>query len=44
MENIIRKIRIYYPVSDEALGTLTRLLERHVFPAKTLLIILSVMK
>lgn len=44
MENIIRKIRTYYPVSDEALGTLTQLLERHEFPAKTLLVIMSVMK
>lgn len=38
MENIIGKIRSYYSVSDEALRALTQLLERRMFPAKTLII------
>lgn len=38
MQNIINKIRSYYPVSDEALDALTCVFERHVFPSKTLLI------
>ena len=38
MENIIRKIRSYYPVSDEALATLMHGFEKRVFPAKTLII------
>lgn len=33
MENIIRKIRMYYPVSDEALEALVCLFKRIVFPA-----------
>lgn len=44
MENIIRKIRTYHLFRGKALGTLTQLLERHIFPAETLLIIISVMK
>lgn len=45
MKNIIRKIKeptILF--RGKALGTLTQLLERHIFPAETLLIIISVMK
>ena len=38
MENIVRKIRTYYPVSDEALEALVCLFERRVFPAKTTII------
>lgn len=38
MENIVRKIRTYYPVSDEALEALARLFERFVFPPKTIII------
>ena len=38
MENIIRKIRTYYPVSDEALEALVCLLKRFVFPKKTTII------
>lgn len=38
MENIIRKIRTYYPVSDEALEALVGLFERVVFPARTTVI------
>lgn len=38
MENIIRKIRTHYPVSDEALGALVRHFERFVFPSKTIII------
>ena len=38
MENIIRKIRMYYPVSDEALEALVCLFKRIVFPAKTIII------
>lgn len=38
MENVIRKIRMYYPVSDEALEALVSLLERVVFPARTVII------
>ena len=38
MENIIRKIRTYYPVSDEALEALVGLFERWAFPAKTTII------
>ena len=38
MENIIRKIRTYYPVSDEALEALVCLFKRWVFPAKTTII------
>ena len=38
MQNIISKIRSYYPVSDEALDALTCVFERHVFLSKTLLI------
>lgn len=38
MENIIRKIRTYYPVSDEALEALVCLFERWVFPAKITII------
>ena len=35
MENIVRTIRAYYPVSDEALAALTHGFEKQVFPAKT---------
>lgn len=38
MENIIRKIRTYYPVSNEALEALVSLFERVVFPSKTIII------
>ena len=38
MENIIQKIRMYYPVSDEALKELLCLFERYVFPPKTIII------
>ena len=38
MGNIIRKIRTYYPVSDEALEALVCLFERFVFPSKTIII------
>lgn len=38
MENIIRKIRTYYPVSKEALEALVSLLERVVFPSRTIII------
>ena len=38
MENIIRKIRMYYPVSDEALEALVCLFKKNVFPAKTIII------
>ena len=38
MENIIRKIRMYYPVSDEALEALVCLFKKIVFPAKTIII------
>ncbi len=38
MKNIIRKIRMYYPVSDEALEALTYLFEQSVFPEKTIII------
>lgn len=38
VENIIRKIRMYYPVSDEALEALVCLFERCVFPAKTIIV------
>lgn len=38
MENIVRTIRAYYPVSDEALAALTHGFEKQVFPAKTLII------
>lgn len=38
MENIIRKIRMHYPVSDEAMEALTRLFDKCVFPAKTTII------
>lgn len=38
MDNIIKRIRHYYPVSDEALELLTFCFERQVFPAKTILI------
>ena len=38
MENIIRKIRMYYPVSDEALEALVCLFKRFVFPEKTTII------
>lgn len=38
MESIIRKIRTYYPVSDEALEALVCLFKRCVFPAKTIII------
>ena len=38
MENIIRKIKAYYPVSDEALKMLEKSLEKHTFPAKTRII------
>ena len=38
MENIIRKIRTYYPVSDEALEALVCLFKRWVFTAKTTII------
>ena len=37
MENIVRTIRVYYPVSDEALATLAHGFEKQVFPVKTLL-------
>ena len=38
MENIVRTIRAYYPVSDEALAALTHGFEKQVFPVKTLII------
>lgn len=38
MENIIRKIRTHYPVSDEALEALVRHFERFAFPSKTIII------
>ena len=38
MENIIRKIKAYYPVSDEALKMLEKSLEKQTFPAKTLIV------
>ena len=38
MENIVRKIGTYYPVSDEALEALVCLFGRLVFPAKTTII------
>ena len=38
MENIVRTIRVYYPVSDEALATLAHGFEKQVFPVKTLII------
>lgn len=38
MENIIRKIRTYYPVSKEALEALVSLFERVVFPSRTIII------
>ena len=38
MENIIRKIRTYYPVSKEALEALVSLFERVVFSSKTIII------
>lgn len=38
MENIIRKIRMYYPVSDEALEALVCLFKRIVIPAKTIIV------
>ena len=37
MENIVRTIRVYYPVSDEALATLAHGFEKQVFPVKTLI-------
>lgn len=36
MENIVRTIRVYYLVSDEALATLAHGFEKQVFPVKTL--------
>ena len=41
MENIVRTIRAYYPVSDEALAALTHGFEKQVFPAKTCLLYTS---
>lgn len=38
MENIINKIRGYYPVSDESLALLLSRLRRVVIPAKTTII------
>lgn len=38
MDNIIRKIKMYYPVSDEALEALVKFFEKYVFPAKTTII------
>lgn len=38
MDNIIRKIKMYYPISDEALEALAKLFEKYVFPAKTTII------
>lgn len=38
MENIIRNIRMHYPVSDGALKALVCLFEKHVFPTKTTII------
>lgn len=38
MEHIIRKIKAYYPVSAEALGRLTEAMQRHIFPAKRVII------
>ena len=38
MENIVGKIRTYYPVSDKALDALVCLFERFVFPPKTIII------
>ena len=38
MENIIRKIKMYYPVSDESLKALTGLFKKALFPAKTIII------
>lgn len=37
MENIVRTIRVYYPVSDEALATLAHGFEKQVFLSKHLL-------
>lgn len=38
MENIIRKIRSYYPVSDQSIHELRQILQRVAVPPKTLLI------
>lgn len=38
MENITKKIRACYPVSNEAMAALTQCLEMHTFPAKTLIV------
>ena len=38
MDNIIRRIRSFYPMSDEALQILVSCLKQHTFPAKTKLI------
>ena len=37
MENIVRTIRVYYPVSDEALATLHMVLKSKCFLSKHLL-------
>ena len=38
MNNIIRKIKEYYPVSDESLELLRSCFKQHVFPANTVII------
>lgn len=38
MENITKKIRACYPVSNEAMAALTQCLEMHTFPAKTVIV------
>ncbi len=38
MESIIKKIKAYYPVSDEALAALTYNFKPHSFPAKETII------
>lgn len=38
MENIINKIKSYYPVSDESIRLITSCFKKHLFPAKTILI------
>ena len=38
MNNIIRKIREYYPVSDDSLNILKSNFEEQVFPARTIII------
>ena len=38
MENIINKIKSYYPVTDESIRLITSCFKKHLFPAKTILI------